>query len=122
MSENKSKYSCPFCGCDDYRIKLRRQGNKGYRVICGKCGASGPYSPIREWHNNKTIAQNLALSAWNTRKPVDAVLDRLENAAFWTPQTYDEDGFRNDDSEEVVLLNRALAIVKEELNYKENCG
>jgi Lar family restriction alleviation protein len=55
---------CPFCRCNDRRVSVRRQGSKGYRVICGKCGASGPYVAIT---GNKIAAQSVAIEAWNRR-------------------------------------------------------
>ena len=64
---SKQLANCPFCGNNDYRIKVRRMGSNGYRVICGKCGSSGPYVAIREWHDNKMIAQGQAIKAWNER-------------------------------------------------------
>lgn len=102
---------CPFCGGEarisaDPETVRDSQGRKwAYTVVCDRCAAS----------SGLTFKPERAAAAWNTRKPVDVVLDRLENAAFGTPQTYDEDGFGNDDSEKVILLDRALEIVKENL-------
>lgn len=59
---------CPFCGNNDRRVGIRRMGNKGYKVICGKCGASGSYVAIKDWHDNKMIAQGQAIKLWNTRE------------------------------------------------------
>lgn len=59
---------CPFCRCNDRRVSVRRQGSKGYRVICGKCGASGPYVAIT---GNKIAAQSVAIEAWNRRATHD---------------------------------------------------
>lgn len=47
MNKNTIK-SCPFCGNNDRRVGVRRMGNKGYRVICGKCGGSDPYVAIKD--------------------------------------------------------------------------
>ncbi len=66
MSKNTIK-SCPFCGNNDRRVGVRRMGNKGYRVICGKCGGSGPYVAIKDWHDKKMIAQEQAVNEWNRR-------------------------------------------------------
>lgn len=66
MAESKLK-PCPFCGCHDRKVGIRRMGNKGYRVICGNCGGGGSYVTIKEWHNDKTIAQSQAIALWNKR-------------------------------------------------------
>lgn len=61
---NKIKY-CPFCKCADGRVSVRRQGKSGYRVICGRCGASGPYVKIGD--HPKLEAQAEAVKKWNVR-------------------------------------------------------
>lgn len=58
---------CPFCGCNDRRVGVRRIGNKGYKVICSRCGAAGPYSRIEEFES-KIEAQEYAVAEWNNRK------------------------------------------------------
>ena len=58
---------CPFCGCCDRRVGIRRQGTRGYRVVCGNCGAAGPYVAIKIYHDNKFIAQGQAIGLWNRR-------------------------------------------------------
>ena len=62
---------CPFCGCGDRRIGIRKMGHKGYKVVCGRCGGSGPYVTIKEHHDNKFIAQGQAAQAWNRRAEDD---------------------------------------------------
>ena len=37
---------CPFCGCRDRRVGIRRMGNNGYRVCCSKCGSLGPHVDV----------------------------------------------------------------------------
>lgn len=66
MQEIKLK-PCPFCGCHDRRVSIRKQGKSGYRVICGNCGAGGSYVAIKEWHDTKMIAHSQAIEAWNRR-------------------------------------------------------
>lgn len=72
---------CPFCGRDDRKVGIRRMGNKGYRVVCGACGGCGPYVAIKEWHENKMIAQGQAIKGWNTRKPMERIVEQLEEKA-----------------------------------------
>lgn len=42
------------------------------------------------------------------------IIERLENASFWTDSSFDEDGYCNDDSEEAVYLHEAIEIVNQE--------
>lgn len=44
---------------------------------------------------------------------VDKVVEQLEKSHFHTDATFDDDGYCNDDSEEVVNLNEAIEIVKQ---------
>ena len=64
MSEIELK-PCPFCGCDDRRIGIRKMGRKGYRVICARCRNMGPQINIID--NDKMGAQKMAAEAWNRR-------------------------------------------------------
>ena len=43
---------------------------------------------------------------------VDKVVKQLEESYFLTESTFDDDGWCNDDSEEVVNLNEAIEIVR----------
>lgn len=47
------------------------------------------------------------------QKVIDKIIEMLENASWWTEQTYDMDGFGNDDSEEVVHVDKAIEIVNQ---------
>ena len=47
-------------------------------------------------------------------KVFEKIIEHLENASFWTDSSFDEDGYSNDDSEEVVNLHEAIEIVKKE--------
>lgn len=42
---------------------------------------------------------------------IDQVVEQLEAASYRTETTFDEDGYSNDDSDEVVLLDKAVEIV-----------
>ena len=50
----------------------------------------------------------------------EKIIERLENASFWTDSSFDEDGYSNDDSEEVVDLHEAIEIVKREAEQYNN--
>ena len=43
---------------------------------------------------------------------VEKVVEQLEATSHWEESTYDEDGYSNDDGEEVVYLYRAIEIVE----------
>ena len=47
-------------------------------------------------------------------KVFEKIIEKLENVSFWTDSSYDEDGYSNEDSEEVVYLHDAIEIVKQE--------
>lgn len=51
---------------------------------------------------------------WNTRKPLERIVERLEEKSFWLEPSFDEEGYCEDDSEEVVFLSDAIEIIKEE--------
>lgn len=59
---------CPFCGCHDRRVGIRRMGSKGYKVVCGKCGGTGPYISIKKHGGDKMPAQEEAKETWNRRE------------------------------------------------------
>ena len=95
---------CPFCGSD----AILEISKFGCRVSCeqrAQCGATQVFSDSEEE----------AMAAWNTRKPMERIVERLEDNSEWTDSTFDEDGYCNDDSEEVVELSKAIEIVKEEM-------
>ncbi len=41
------------------------------------------------------------------------LIERLEEESYWTPSTFDEDGYSNDDSEKVIDLYRTIEIVNQ---------
>ena len=55
--------------------------------------------------NNVIISQPTAFN-------VEKVVEQLEKSHFHTESTFDDDGYCNDDSEEVVNLNEAIEIIK----------
>ena len=58
---------CPFCGCGDRRVGIRKMGNNGYRVCCSKCGSLGPHVSVKECNGQKDAAQKEAIGKWNER-------------------------------------------------------
>lgn len=86
--------SCPFCGGE---AKLRKgfdfDDDVYYWVECKKCFLKSFNSP-----NSK-----MAVEKWNTRKPVDAVLARLEEIKNTPPELQ----YR------ALTLQDAIDIVKE---------
>lgn len=91
---------CPFCGGE---AKLVCRGF-AYSVSCTRCSAR---TALKEDEQN-------AVRYWNTRTPIQRIVERLEGKSFWTESTFDGDGYCNDDSEEAVLLSDVIEIIGEE--------
>ena len=102
---------CPFCGGE---AEIRyiapmihkvtgRKGIERWQVSCpcGICGCA-------------YLTKEEVIAAWNTRKPMERIVERLEDNSEWTDSTFDEDGYCNDDSFEVIRLEKAIEIVKGE--------
>ncbi|MGN0415976.1 MAG: hypothetical protein ACI4FX_10880 [Agathobacter sp.] len=53
------------------------------------------------------------------QKLLEKILEKLECISFQTDDTYDEDGYSNDDSKEVVRLDFAKETIEE--TFKEFC-
>mgnify|MGYP004683889933 CR=1 FL=1 len=102
---------CPFCGCHDRRVNVRKMGAKGYKIICGKCGSAGPYVKIEDFAN-KMDAQEEAKEAWNRRVPIaydpDKVVEQLENERKFWENAYDS----NLGKEKARSYEHAIEIVK----------
>ena len=104
---NKLK-PCPFCGGeaftmayldeDEFLIKKEYK----YSVICRKCHAESRCSPIKEE----------AIEAWNTRKPMDKVVERLTDAAK-SGEVIMDSGVRRVSC--FVQINDAIEIMKGEM-------
>ena len=122
MSEMKLK-PCPFCGeeAEFYRTPIKSNGGWCDSVVvrCKACEArtNRVLYNAKKHPNDEEYGE--AVEAWNTRKPVERILERLEDASYWTPSTYDADGYCNDDSEEVIDLYEAIEIIKEEVGQIE---
>jgi hypothetical protein len=53
------------------------------------------------------------------RKYGEQIIKKLEFESEWSEPTFDEDGFCNDDSWEMLWLDKAIEIVKEECGISE---
>ena len=114
---------CPFCGgeAEFYRTPVKTNGGwcDGVAVRCKNCEArtNRVLYDAKKHPNDEEYDE--AAAAWNQRKPMERILERLENNSFWTESTYDIDGYCNDDSQEVIDLDKAIEIVKEEGGFIE---
>ena len=62
----ESLFPCPFCGG-----KARFANKNGHWIICNECGTGTNYYTESED----------AIAAWNQRKPIERILERLEGEA-----------------------------------------
>ena len=111
MSELKR---CPFCG-GEARILTSVFFRSDACVKCKKCGAS---TLVHSSASNEDAKLN-AIKAWNTRKPMDRIVERLEEEAeecrkYWQ-EFDDEDSFGG-----MNAYCNAIRIVKEEGGLNEN--
>lgn len=84
---NKELKPCPFCGGEAETEGQRNYMGNDFRsiVICRKCGAQ-----IRR-DGTVSVADLVykqAIEAWNTRKPMDRIVEQLEglpnvNSDYW---------------------------------------
>lgn len=70
---------CPFCGCGDRRVGIRKMGNNGYRVCCSKCGSLGPHVSVKG-----KIVEVIAISQ-DTESPGHyQVVYKCEDGSIWS--------------------------------------
>ena len=62
-------------------------------------------------------AINCAIKSLEKQRKIEGLAEdlmiELNCNCYWTQATFDEDGFCNDDSEQVIDIDRAIEIVKE---------
>ena len=108
---NEELKPCPFCGCHDRRVGVRKMGTKGYKIICGKCGSAGSYVKIEDFAN-KMDAQEEAKEAWNRRVPIaydpDKVVEILKEL---------RDRFDKKDFAIRGIIEKTIEIVKTGIRY-----
>lgn len=110
--------SCPFCGSNniDYSIKTCGNYRKQYHVAmyCKECNCYGKRTLIKPTETTRwEIGKNenyreLAITAWNTRKPIENVIERIGNQISRKNETNDiEVAYWNN------ALRTSIRIVKE---------
>ena len=104
MSEIKL-LPCPFCSNKDVRLQHRGRNQYGYYVICKNCGCRTPYYKYQFSSNEKLREE--AIATWNTRKPMERIIERLEEEA-----TAYEDNFG--ELIDCIPEHIAIEIVREE--------
>lgn len=105
-TSDKRLLHCPFCG-GEAELSHRGYCHDMISVYgrCKKCDAHGESFMYCFWSPEQDEAENEAIEAWNTRKPVDAVLDRLEELKNTPPELQYRD----------LTLQTAIEIIKEGL-------
>lgn len=108
MSELKR---CPFCGGEaEIRVNHERIGNEGYKtkqVICKSCHLQTE-PKICDGYYNKYYTDEEAVEAWNTRKPMDDIVERLEEESRFVLYEMNEPKM-------YAGIERAIEIVKGEV-------
>ena len=101
---------CPFCGGEAYEYHTGLHF-KFCEVICKECGC----------HTDRMTVDE-AITAWNTRKPMERIVERLEDYRDdFMEDIYEE---LRDDSDNlranriIERFDNAIEIVKEELDAK----
>lgn len=93
---NKGLKPCPFCGGEAKKVAKEINGVGYLMVTCSRCGAG---SPVFKATYRRTIDENNpAIKAWNTRKPMDEIVEKLDG-------TFDHwglDGGKKDIMREIV--------------------
>ena len=118
MSEIKLK-RCPFCG-GEAKLEINREmGGTQYQVLCTKC----PTTVGRYWFWKKEDAIN----SWNTRKPMQEIVERLEEeyrslfeARMKLAEKMDTDKTAFDRAR--ILQNKGMSIFKAIATVKEVGG
>lgn len=92
---------CPFCGGE---AKIDKTITNTVSVECTVCHASSRIILCTEGD-----IEQKAIKVWNTRKPMENIVERLEEVSF-----PDIDENYADDGQQMLFLHDAIEIVKEE--------
>lgn len=103
MSELKK---CPFCGGEVVMFIEQLDATRDcYNFHCDNCDMSIYYD---------YSDRNMAIKTWNKRKPVERVIERLEEYANDLKEDWDKYD-NEDDFGGYCAVSRAIEIIKEEL-------
>lgn len=113
--------SCPFCGGEAEILEHDNGWAIWHCIMCKNCKAS------QEWRKGYTKEE--AITAWNTRKPMERILERLETedmALFNAINKYQKKMYTDGDALDKVRMlqhkqlsnHKAIEIVKEEGEVK----
>ena len=109
MSEIKL-LPCPFCGGEAYTYTATSVTNgektKVWQVHCKDCRLNYPL-------NIKCLTEEEAIKQWNTRKPMERIIERIENARQKYQRLVREQGEKEDEAIN-ILFRGMMNIVKEE--------
>ena len=101
MSELKK---CPFCG-GEVEVKSRSSNffDSVFEIVCRECGC----------RQAPSIHKEAVINAWNTRKPMDNIVQKLEELPYGRSyHDYAEKGIVH----KYLERNDVLDIVKQEIN------
>ena len=101
---------CPFCD-GEARLQRKAKNNHGYYVVCKKCGCRTPYFQYQ--FLSREELRNIAITTWNTRKPMNRIAELLEDIktkCFVTGITANPYEFGA-----CYAMDKAIKIVKEEM-------
>ena len=94
---------CPFCGGDNLGFYHNHLFRDGYEVRCYDCHFGLQESRTKEE----------AIKQWNTRKPMERIVERVEEARQKYQRLLKEQGEKEDEAIN-ILFRGMIKIVKEE--------
>ena len=102
MSDEIKLLPCPFCG-EKAEIIKHRSG--GYAVECTECYGK----------THRSVTEKLAIERWNTRKPIDRIVEQLQEKSTEAVNAADREisfDYRQMDYVEAEAFTEAADIVK----------
>lgn len=106
---------CPFCDSEKISMGAYSISPDCY-IRCESCGCviekEVPWNGMNQEEHDRECAKFL-IEAWNTRKPMERIVERLEDELAWHKK-----GNFNYSNGKHDGLAKAIEIVKEEMNAK----